>query len=154
MTSLLNVQEWLDQCMNQALSIWCEDPEIQEGSSKGVFSSVMKKSYVTYRIKYKQPGRDVVAVRHRYSEFESMRKDLCDRYHAAGLLVPALPPKHSMNSAAMTQLLGTDLQETFVKERILGLTIFCEVPTAHCKLQSLTDIDDVLQLEYCSRAMA
>jgi len=126
MASLLNVQEWLDQCMSQVVTIWCEEPEVQE-APKGMLSSVMKKSFVTYRLKYKQPGRDIITVRHRYSEFESVRKDMCDRYHPLGILVPALPPKHSMNSAAMTQLLGTDLQETFVKERILGLTLFCEV---------------------------
>jgi hypothetical protein len=125
--SSINVQGWLEDCQSQATSIYCEDPEIVDKPGGSMLRiGALKKSHVTYRIKYKQPGRDAMTVRHRYSEFENIRSELRERYHSLGIMVPALPKKHSMNNAAMSQLLGTDLQETFVKERTLGLSIFCE----------------------------
>lgn len=136
MSTIHHVQDWLDQTMTQSLTIWCENPEIQEKQSTTGNSGrsllmpsnlLLKKSFVTYRIKYKQPGRDYITIRHRYSEFETLRSVLRDLYHPLGIFIPPLPPKQSLNNHAMSHLLGmNDLEESFVKERLLGLTLFCE----------------------------
>lgn len=80
---------------------------------------MMEKEYVTYRILMKQVGRDIVGVRHRYSEFEVLRNSLKEQYGHLGIAVPSLPPK--------TLLVSSTLKESFLRERTLGLTIFCEV---------------------------
>lgn len=113
--------EWLDGFSQQQMQIWCEDPETNvEKIAGGVMG--IGKSYVTYRILMKQVGRDIVGVRHRYSEFETLRNSLRDRYGPLGIAVPALPPKTSVSN-----IISANLKQTFIKERILGLTIFCEV---------------------------
>lgn len=110
-------QEWLNSNLQQQVSIWCEDPEMNTEKKIG---GVLEKTYLTYRILYKQIGRDLIAVRHRYSEFESMRLELRDRYHPMGILVPSLPPKKTLS-------IESKFSDNFVKERTLGLTLFCEV---------------------------
>jgi hypothetical protein len=117
------VNDWLESQIHQQVAIWCEDPEANVEKTMG---GVLEKIYLTYRILYKQMGRDLIAVRHRYSEFEGLRTDLRDRYHPLGILVPSLPPKNSV--ASMTVLTAKNPDESsFVKERTLGLTLFCEV---------------------------
>lgn len=111
------LRDWLEGFSNQSAQIWCEDPETS--TTVGVIS----KTYLTYRILMKQVGRDVVGVRHRYSEFEALRTQLKDRYAPLGILIPSLPPKSSMASL-ITARTG---DKSFIKERTLGLTMFCEV---------------------------
>ncbi len=118
-----SVNDWLESQIHQQVAIWCEDPETNVEKIAG---GVLEKSYLTYRILYKQIGRDLIAVRHRYSEFEGLRVDLRDRYHPLGILVPSLPPKNSV--AALNAKLSSKVDDSpFVKERTLGLTLFCEV---------------------------
>jgi hypothetical protein len=113
--------EWLDSFTHQQIQIWCEDPESNvEKIAGGVLG--VGKTFVTYRILMKQVGRDIVGVRHRYSEFEALRNSLRDRYGPMGIAVPSLPPKTSISS-----VVSTTMKQTFIKERIAGLTIFCEV---------------------------
>jgi len=112
------ISEWIESFSQQQMQIWCEDPE----TNMEKIGMGMGKTYVTYRILMKQVGRDIIGVRHRYSEFETLRNSLRDRYGALGIAVPALPPKNSVSN-----ILSSNLQQTFIKERILGLTIFCEV---------------------------
>lgn len=115
------INEWIESFTQQQMQIWCEDPETNtEKIAGGVMG--MGKTYVTYRILMKQVGRDIIGVRHRYSEFETLRNSLRDRYGALGIAVPSLPPKNSVSN-----IISSNLQQTFIKERILGLTIFCEV---------------------------
>lgn len=124
--SLESIQQWLQGPGSQTVSIWCADPETStEKSSLGIG----QKSFQTYRILYKQPGRDIVSVRHRYSEFESLRKGLRDRYLPLGILVPTLPPKNSFTALAInaTMSAASKLDTFFIKERTLGLTFFSEV---------------------------
>lgn len=118
------LRDWLEGFSNQSAQIWCEDPETS--TTVGVIS----KTYLTYRILMKQVGRDVVGVRHRYSEFETLRTQLKDRYAPLGILVPSLPPKSSMTSL-ITARTG---DKSFIKERTLGLTMFCEVSIAFLHL--------------------
>jgi hypothetical protein len=66
-------------------------------------------------------GRDLVSVRHRYSEFETLRNQMNDRYAPLGILVPNLPPKKAISS-----LSASDTNNPFVKERTCGLSLFCE----------------------------
>lgn len=111
------VTDWLNSSLQQQVSIWCEDPEM---NTEKIARGVLEKTYLTYRILYKQIGRDLIAVRHRYSEFETMRVELRDRYHPMGILVPSLPPKKTLS-------IESKFSDNFVKERTLGLTLFCEV---------------------------
>jgi hypothetical protein len=121
-----SIQEWLDTFGNTSVSIWCADPEVC--TEKGNLIGLGQKTYTTYKILYKQSGRDIVNVRHRYSEFEAVRKDLRDRYHPLGILVPSLPPKSSITSIAMSAVqVSSKMDQFFIKERTLGLTFFCEV---------------------------
>lgn len=116
-----DICEWLDGFSQQQMQIWCEDPETNtEKIAGGVMG--MGKTYVTYRIMMKQVGRDVVGVRHRYSEFETLRNSLRDRYGPLGIAVPALPPKN-----VVSNIISTNMKQTFISERIMGLSIFCEV---------------------------
>lgn len=124
--SLEAIQQWLEGPGSQSVSIWCADPETStEKSSLGIG----QKSFQTYRVLYKQPGRDIVSVRHRYSEFEGVRKNLRDRYLPLGILVPSLPPKNSLTAMAInaTMSASNKLDTFFIKERTLGLTFFSEV---------------------------
>lgn len=113
-----DINEWIDSVSQQQMQIWCEDPE----TNTEKIGMGMGKTYVTYRILMKQVGRDIVGVRHRYSEFETLRNSLRDRYGPLGIAVPTLPPKNSVST-----IMSSNLQQTFIKERILGLTIFCEL---------------------------
>lgn len=118
------MHDWLDACAGQSIQIWCGDPIVNtEKFAGGVLGG---RTYFTYCIYYKQYGRDMTLVRHRYSEFETIRSEIRDRYHTYGLLVPSLPPKQALLSVAVSNLLSND-DDTFVKERTLGLTLFCEV---------------------------
>lgn len=112
------VQDWLERFSPQNVQIWCEDPETT--SSGGL----MAKSYLTYRILMKQIGRDIVGTRHRYSDFETLRDGLRDKFAPLGILIPSLPPKTSIT--AMIGVKPGD-KNIFIKERTLGLTMFCEV---------------------------
>src|SRR4051812_36207226 len=111
------LKEWLEGFSSQSVQVWCEDPETS------ITAGVLSKSYLTYRILMKQVGRDIVGVRHRYSEFEALRTQLKDRYSPLGILIPSLPPKSSVASI-ITSRSG---DKSFIKERTLGLTMFCEV---------------------------
>lgn len=110
MSGLERVREWIASEARPS-EVHVEEPETVKGG-------LLSKSYLTYRILSKQVGRDLVGVRHRYSEFESVRKMLKDRYSLVGILVPQLPPKKMMGS--------TSQESAFVKERTAGLTIFCQ----------------------------
>lgn len=114
------IREWLTTFSNQTVQIWCEDPETT------TVPGVITKSYLTYRILMKQFGRDIVGIRHRYSEFEALRTILKDKYAPYGILIPSLPPKNSVASLIVSKSGDKDI---FIKERTLGLTMFCEVRT-------------------------
>jgi len=121
MESSTEINEWLDSFTQQQMQIWCEDPETNlEKVAGGMLGA--SKSFLTYRILMKQVGRDIVGVRHRYSEFEGLRITLRDRYGPLGISVPVLPPKSSI-----TSMVSANMKHTFIKERTLGLSLFCEV---------------------------
>ncbi len=121
------LNDWLETFSYQNVQIWCEDPETC------FTGGVLNKSYLTYRILMKQVGRDIVGIRHRYSEFEALRIGLKDRYALLGILVPSLPPKNSVSSL-ITARSG---EKSFIKERTLGLTMFCEVNYHYASLKFL-----------------
>ena len=75
-----------------------------------------------FRIFYKKAGQDLVGVRHRYSEFEQLRGCLEEKFSPYGLLVPQLPPKKAMQSL----INSSTVDNSFVKERTYGLSLFCE----------------------------
>jgi hypothetical protein len=108
-------------------------------------------TFLSYRLSCKQGGRDVVSVRHRYSEFEAMRTELKDRYHPFGILVAALPPKNQISSMTNTIISGNKMIDLpFVKERTFGLTMFCEVCLIYFIKSFLTVFVSVL---FCCRTL-
>lgn len=120
-TTVDSIQEWFDTTSSQTISIWCDEPEVHtEARILG------RSTYLTYRINCKQPGRDEIKIRHRYSEFEALRASLAFKYTTFGILVPSLPPKTTMASLS-NSLVHTKADRSFVRERSLGLSLFCEV---------------------------
>lgn len=119
-SNIANHFQWLDERIQASSEerVWVEDPE--EVRETGYLSS-LGKTYLTYRIML-QRGIDVTGARHRYSEFEAMRKDIMMRYAPVGVLVPSLPPKKPVSSAVY----GSSQSSVFVKERTNGLSLFCE----------------------------
>lgn len=111
MAQLPPVQEWLDSFHNSEARVWVEDPESNTEKVAGGFIS---KQFFTFRILLKCLGRDVLGVRHRFSEFETMRNELKNRYSPYGILVPSMPPKRLL------------VDDSFIIERTHGLTLFCQ----------------------------
>ncbi len=116
------LRDWLEGRSQEDLQIFCEDPE--EIKSTSVFS----KSYLTYRIIMRsragagaERAGPMVQVRHRYSEFEALRSEMVNRYATCGILIPLLPPKKPVSS-----LIQGKQDSLFVKERTIGLSLFCE----------------------------
>mmetsp|Transcript_24535 Transcript_24535/g.40906 ORF Transcript_24535/g.40906 Transcript_24535/m.40906 type:complete len:746 (+) Transcript_24535:103-2340(+) len=119
-----NINDWLASQSQSPVQIWCEDPETSHEKIGNAVVSIGK-SYLTYRILCKQVGRDIVGVRHRYSEFEALRKDLYQRYGPLGVAIPCLPPKNVVAS-----IVAPHMKTALIKERTLGLTLFCELIVA------------------------
>ena len=95
---------------------WVEDPEVYQEQSI-IYG---QKSYLSYLVCSKLPGRDLLATRHRYNDFQVLRKKLRDVYAPLGIFVPPLPPKNDIIGPV-------SVGDPLVKERIFGLTLFCEV---------------------------
>ena len=116
------LRDWLEGRSQEDFQIFCEDPE--EIKSTSVFS----KSYLTYRIIMRNRGvsgsgktAPSIQIRHRYSEFEALRLEMVNRYATCGILIPLLPPKKPVSS-----LMQGKQDSLFVKERTIGLSLFCE----------------------------
>ena len=110
------LRDWLEGRSQEDLQVFCEDPE--EIKSTSVFS----KSYLTYRIIMRSRlAGPMVQIRHRYSEFEALRSEMVNRYATCGVLIPLLPPKKPVSS-----LIQGKQDSLFVKERTIGLSLFCE----------------------------
>ena len=99
------------------LKVWCEDPETNKETK-----TFVTKTYLTYRVLLKQDGRDLVGVRHRYSEFETLRSSISSKFVPLGISIPMLPPKKPMTSA----ISGNNTEKIFIKERTRGLSLFVE----------------------------
>ena len=107
-----DLESWYKSNEETTIKIWVENPEILVEKKFGV----QKKSYATFRVLMKSSSGELVCVRHRFSEFETLRENLRDRYLPLGIFVPQLPAKKLINN--------TDSE--FIKERMQGLTLFCE----------------------------
>ena len=77
----------------------------------------MSKSFVDFKVTAELEGEET-SVRHRFSEFEALRKSLLATYTRYGLIIPPLPPKNQITGS-------TDVESAFVKERCQSLTYFC-----------------------------
>ncbi len=66
------VNEFFFAFSNADVSVWVEDPLSHKEPGKFVGS----KSFLTYQVIQKTPGRDAVGKRHRFSEFEKLRESL------------------------------------------------------------------------------
>ena len=101
---------WLNAQANKKMTAYCSDAEFHKGG-------MMTKSYVDFKLTCEVEG-ETLSVRHRFSEFETLRKTLALNYGKYGLIIPPLPPKN--------QIIGsTDLESSFIKERCTCLTHFC-----------------------------
>ena len=121
--------DWLEAENQEEMQvIWCEDPETNTEKIAGNF---LEKSYITYRLKYIRHGSPIVGMKYRYSEFETVRNGLRGRYFPYGIYVPPVPPK-------LITIQSKNTEQTLVKSRNLGLTLFCEV----------SDMSEVLPIPY------
>jgi hypothetical protein len=103
-----DLETWYAQCEEVSVKIWVENPEVLSEKKFGL----QKKNYTTFRVLMKSSSGELVGVRHRYSEFETLRENLVDRYLPLGLFVPMLPAKKLLNN--------TDSE--FIKERMQVFT--------------------------------
>lgn len=61
------IEEWLTNITNSDYKIWVENPEtIKE-------SGFMSKTYTTFRVLLKSSDNELIAIRHRFSEFVLLR---------------------------------------------------------------------------------
>ena len=123
-----DLESWFASCEETSVKIWVENPEILVEKKFGL----KQKNYTTFRVLMKSSSGDLVGVRHRYSEFETLRENLRDRYLPLGIFVPSLPAKKILNN--------TDSE--FIKERM-------QVPRFHAYM--LCDILSSLTYIGCCR---
>jgi hypothetical protein len=109
--STADITGFVKDFQEKNIHICVEEPETSK--EKGILGT---KEYTTFLIMTKKFGADPVGVRHRYSEFESLRTSLRSRYGPLGVLIPSLPSK---------KILGKG-EWSFVVERMYGLSLFCE----------------------------
>lgn len=101
-----DLEAWYTTCEQTSVKIWVENPEVLVEKT---FLGAAKKSYTTFRVLMKSSSGEVVGVRHRYSEFETLRENLRDRYLPLGIFVPNLPHK---------KIIG-NTESDFIKERMM-----------------------------------
>ena len=107
--------EWLQHNLTHQIAISCVDPELNHEST---YAGTYKQAYLTYKIRCKD-GSHEFDVRHRYNEFHDLRQELVSRYHRFGIMVPPLPAKNVLQI--------NRFDDVFVKERMVGSNLFCEV---------------------------
>ena len=61
------VEEWITKVSTCDIKVWVENPETVKDSG------FMAKTYTTFRVLLKADGSELVGVRHRFSEFCSLR---------------------------------------------------------------------------------
>lgn len=64
------INNWLAKVSSTDVRIWVENPETIK------VSGLMGKSYTTFRVLLKASDGELVGIRHRYSEFETLRNTL------------------------------------------------------------------------------
>jgi hypothetical protein len=102
---MTDLDSWYTDAEETIIKIWVENPEILKEKT---FMGAAQKSYTTFRVLMKSSTGELVGVRHRFSEFETIRETLRSRYAPLGIFVPQLPQK---------KLLGNTEAE-FIKERM------------------------------------
>jgi hypothetical protein len=108
-----DINDWVADEILKVPSIVCAEPEFHKGG-------MMTKSFVDFRVTATYPSGEIRTIRHRFSEFEVLRKSLMGKYLKYGIVVPPLPPKTTFSTNS-----STDIESPFLKERIQGLTLFC-----------------------------
>ena len=99
-----DLDNWYRTNEETIVRVWIENPEIlTEKKFMGV-----EKSFTTFRVLLKSSSGELVGVRHRFSEFETLRDNLAGRYSPIGIFVPPLPTK---------KVIGNTGAE-FIKERM------------------------------------
>lgn len=106
-----DVSRWLSTVTSTNTKCWAENPETVKESG-----FMTTKTFTTYRILLKASDGELIACRHRFSDFDTLRDNLRAKFFTYGLMVPALPPK---------KLTGTQDRE-FLTERMQGLSLLCE----------------------------
>jgi hypothetical protein len=62
-----SIEEWLAQVTTADYKVWVENPETQKESG------FMGKSFITFRVLLKSSDTELIAIRHRFSEFCQLR---------------------------------------------------------------------------------
>lgn len=64
------IQDWIEREASTEIKVWVENPETVKDSG------FMAKTYTTFRVLLKVGNNELVGVRHRFSEFDSLRDTL------------------------------------------------------------------------------
>jgi hypothetical protein len=111
-SSQSDLERWIREQNDRKPKVHVSEPEYHSG---GVFS----KAYLDFLFTVTPVGGTPYTCRHRFSEVEEVRGKLKDIYLKFGIFVPATPSKGLMQNSA-------DPNNTFVKERMRGLILFCD----------------------------
>lgn len=79
-----SIEEWLTHVTSSDFKVWVENPETMKESG------FMGKTYTTFRVLLKSSDTELIAVRHRFSEFVTLREILRVSFlsYALNLLLP------------------------------------------------------------------
>jgi hypothetical protein len=64
------IEQWIEREAATEIKVWVENPETVKDSG------FMAKTYTTFRVLLKVGNNELVGVRHRFSEFDSLRDAL------------------------------------------------------------------------------
>lgn len=122
-----DINDWIAEQMVAVPSIVCCEPEFHKGG-------MLSKSYIDFCVKITHSSGEISSIRHRFSEFETLRKSLSAKYLKYGIVIPPLPPKTTFSTNS-----STNIESPFLKERIQGLTLFCKYIVANLFLANDND---------------
>ena len=107
-----DLQSWIVEQNSNRPQVHVSEPEYHKGG-------MMSKAYLDFLFTVTPVNGAPYSSRHRFSEVEAVRQKLKESYMKFGLLVPATPSKGLLQNSA-------DINNTFSKERMRGLILFCD----------------------------
>jgi len=106
------LENWIRQENVNKPSCHVDAPEYHAGG-------MLSKAYLDFNFTVNAPNKSPYSARHRFSEVEAVREKLKQKYMKYGIHVPATPSKGLLQDGANTN-------NTFAKERMRGLILFCD----------------------------
>jgi len=110
--SQAELENWIRQENVNKPNCLVDAPEYHAGG-------MLSKAYLDFNFTVTSPNKASYSSRHRFSEVEAVREKLKQKYMKFGIHVPATPSKGLLQDGANTN-------NTFAKERMRGLILFCD----------------------------